>query len=181
MKAFELCRVPNQNFNLSHSSMTSPEALALLCDLPTMNPELYKKLTAGDTNEGDLEVVVDESDVMTSDVICYVKQGKEGLQKGLELDEDGNIFRKTQANDTETTVEVTDAPEQITRRGRRVHASKPFGGAELWEMNDKSNREEDGEAKVEETKRKRKRKQSAGSGKLEEQTQKSRKKQKTSL
>ncbi|KAK7467425.1 hypothetical protein VKT23_004479 [Stygiomarasmius scandens] len=44
-KAFELCRVPDTSLNLSHKSLTSPEAMKMLRELPKTNPKLFAQLT----------------------------------------------------------------------------------------------------------------------------------------
>ncbi|KAJ3765027.1 hypothetical protein FB446DRAFT_624989, partial [Lentinula raphanica] len=78
-KAFELCRVPNTNFNLSHQSLTSSAALAKLRTLNVDDPDLYKQLTQSRVLDVGLgpdeepfeseDAVVDESDVVPQDAI----------------------------------------------------------------------------------------------------------------
>ncbi|KAG9107343.1 hypothetical protein FRC07_008638, partial [Ceratobasidium sp. 392] len=46
-KAFSLCRVPNTEFNLSHESLTSREALRALAAFSKSNPDVYREFTSG--------------------------------------------------------------------------------------------------------------------------------------
>jgi len=80
LQAFEMCRVGN--FNCSHDSLTSVEALAALRELPQTNPALHEALlqdrteTAGETEpefeddtcwDGD-----DDGDVPVAVVVTHV-------------------------------------------------------------------------------------------------------------
>ncbi|KAK7024599.1 hypothetical protein VNI00_016160 [Paramarasmius palmivorus] len=194
MKAFELCRVPDQPFNLSHASITSPEALAALRDLPTQNLNLYKKIiglgTAEPADNGvkeaafeDLDAVVDESDVVTTDLIQFLKKGEQGLRKGLAVNDDGNLVRSTQADEPNVDIGGLDIGERNgekkvlkeTRLGRRVVAPKRFGGSELWDANDDDDEDPLPQPKKNARKQKRKVSSSEDKGKKSKKSRKGRK------
>ncbi|KAG9125184.1 hypothetical protein FRC07_008640 [Ceratobasidium sp. 392] len=46
-KAFELCSVPNTDFNLSYESLTSREARAAILELRSTDPTFYAEITSG--------------------------------------------------------------------------------------------------------------------------------------
>jgi hypothetical protein len=67
-QAFELCCAGD--FNLSHVSLTSAQALTALWELPTTNPTLHSEISAGktDVNAHDLNKLAFSVDSPFSDL-----------------------------------------------------------------------------------------------------------------
>ncbi|KAJ6524213.1 hypothetical protein B0H19DRAFT_1085423 [Mycena capillaripes] len=95
-QAFEMCRVGN--WNLSHASLTSPEALAGLRDLRKTNPTLHASLsqttktdpTSGAPDNGDGEI-------RTWMGMSHFASGGSGIAANLSVDANGGITRSGDA------------------------------------------------------------------------------------
>ncbi|KAG8685317.1 hypothetical protein FRC11_010785 [Ceratobasidium sp. 423] len=66
-KAFELCAVPEMQFNLSYQSLTSHEARQAIQELKTSNPKFHAEITAGRPIELSEEVEPEENNTTTTD------------------------------------------------------------------------------------------------------------------
>jgi hypothetical protein len=149
-----MCRVGN--FNQSQASLTSPEALAALRDLPRSNPALYAELTSGD-DEGILlstieepaftsDSVEDESDIPVEVVVDHLASGSAELADGFRV-EDGDVITRTscledpnqdveeEMDEPGTSALMASVPPAGLGRGHRVHKpSRRLRGLELWEQ-----------------------------------------------
>jgi len=108
-EAFELCRIGN--LNCSHTSLTSPDTLAALRELPKSNPGLYRELLgAGEAPplgavDGDEEPFADEveddSDIPITAVVSHVASGRLDIAGGFEVLGDGSIGRVSLVEDAD--------------------------------------------------------------------------------
>jgi hypothetical protein len=113
VQAFELFRVGK--FNLSHASLTSPDALSALRQLPVTNPALYHEITAGKANEstGDDEPTFspeaeDGSDIPIDVVRSVVIAGRCVVDR-YKIDEEGSIIRTGVAEDSEAEIDEANS------------------------------------------------------------------------
>ncbi|KAF8156201.1 hypothetical protein K438DRAFT_1777621 [Mycena galopus ATCC 62051] len=133
-------------FNLLHASLTSPEALAVLRDLPNKNPALHQELTAARVMPGNTEVEElpfpsddqmpydDESDVPLEVLINHVEAGNSPkLPDGFAVDEAGNLARDGMVEDTELDIVANDLPLAVRCWKRSTKALNPYGGKDMWE------------------------------------------------
>ncbi|KAJ7469783.1 hypothetical protein B0H11DRAFT_1650322, partial [Mycena galericulata] len=112
-QAFEMCRVGK--WNLSHASLTSPEALAGLRDLPKTNPVLHAALiqTAGAPAA---PVESDDADEEPYDSDHLVSGGS-SIATNFSVDADGGIVRSGNAENS--GAEESDGPALVLGRGQR--------------------------------------------------------------
>ncbi|KAF8144611.1 hypothetical protein K438DRAFT_1782680 [Mycena galopus ATCC 62051] len=126
-------------FNSSHASLTSPEVLVALRDLPNKIPALHQELTAARVMPGDTEVEElpfplddqmpynDESDVPLKVLINHVKAGNSSkLPDRFAVDEAGNLARYGVAEDTELDIVANDLPLAVRHRKRSTKAPNPY-------------------------------------------------------
>jgi hypothetical protein len=151
-QAFELCWVGE--FNASHAGLTSPEAHAILWQLPKTNPVLHHELSGidepFDTEIPELvgeepifqeEQIEDSSNVPIDTLAEHLESSLSTVSKGFVLAEDGSIERNTVVEDADAEVEAIGVGELNTAApelGHGRHTKKvtvPFGGAQSWERN----------------------------------------------
>ncbi|KAK6974778.1 hypothetical protein R3P38DRAFT_2811639 [Favolaschia claudopus] len=136
-----MCKVGE--FNRSQASLTSPEALAALRDLPNTDPDLYQELTSQsrdpvDDVQEDLfndedHDYCDESDVPVEVLIDHViSAGVAPLPAGFAATEDGSLARSGSAEDTELDVNADDLPV-ATRRAKRSGKKNTLYAGAVWE------------------------------------------------
>ncbi|KAF8185627.1 hypothetical protein K438DRAFT_1765849 [Mycena galopus ATCC 62051] len=120
-------------FNLSHVSLTSPEALAALRDLPNKNPALHQELTAARVMPGNTEV--EELPFPSDHQMPYDDESDVPLElpDGFAVDEAGNLARDGVVEDTELDIVANDLPLAARRRKRSTKAPNPYGGKDMWE------------------------------------------------
>src|SRR6267378_2477418 len=128
-QAFELCAI--DGFNLSHASMTSPEALLALRELPRTNPTLYDEISAnrsiGEENEVEEDTFSpeneidgsDETDIPTEVVRSLVVSNGRNIGDGYGLDNDGTIVR-VRVGTAEGTSLIEDKGTVELGRGHRA-------------------------------------------------------------
>jgi hypothetical protein len=99
------------NFNQSHASLTSPEALTALQKLATSNPSLCKELTASTHNTADEDIepdyfaeledsgVVNKSDTPVDVAIKHIIDESASSPRGFLLHEDGSLARSGRVED----------------------------------------------------------------------------------
>ena len=138
-QAFELCRAGD--FNLSHASLTSAQALTALRELPTTNPTLHIEISAGKTdvnahalNEPAFSVDTpdDGSDIPIDVVRSAVMSEGVVVDEGFAIDDDGAIIRTGVAEGLEEIEEVENVGPAVLGRGRRAKVGTKKYGAE-WE------------------------------------------------
>jgi len=146
LQAFELCHVGP--FNLSHESLTLPEALMALRSLPKNYPDLYEQLLS--SSEADVLPVADEpaflnepvddaSDIPLKVICEFVTSGGTEVAEGFQMDDKGNFVRLGSGEDLLATIEGEDEvsvniPEPILGWGHHAkHARKVFTGEGKWE------------------------------------------------
>ena len=139
-KAFELCRVGN--FKLSQQSLTSPEALAALRELPKSNPALYREFVGldepveepvGESEDEFSDDVEDASDIPVDVVSTLVTSGSTHLEEGFRIDDEGCVVRVAEVEDAEAGEEAVAEPEPVGRGHRKKKATVPWGGVAVWE------------------------------------------------
>ncbi|KAJ6621668.1 hypothetical protein B0H10DRAFT_2187938 [Mycena sp. CBHHK59/15] len=146
MKAFEMCKAGE--FNFSHASLTSQEALGWLRQLPKDDPVLHAELMlssvplpAGDAvkEEPFLNVnVYDDCDIpldVLSDMLHGVSApGKYSVDAEGGLTCSGDAEKSDAEDDSESeAVEVALASPVILRRGQRKKTENKRYRSELWE------------------------------------------------
>jgi len=138
-KAFELCHVGN--FNLSQQSLTSPEALAALRELPKLNPVLYRELVGLDKpveepvrSESEFsDDVEDASDIPVDVVLALVTSGSTHVEEGFKIDDEGRVVRVAEVENAEAGEEAAAEPEPVGRGHQKKKATMPWGGVAIWE------------------------------------------------
>ncbi|KAJ6622957.1 hypothetical protein B0H10DRAFT_1909748 [Mycena sp. CBHHK59/15] len=146
MKAFEMCKVGE--FNFSHASLTSQEALGWLRRLPEDDPVLLAELMlpsvplpAGDAVEEEpfLNVnVYDDCDIpldVLSDMLHGVSApGKYSFDAEGGFTHSGDAEKSDAEDDSESeAVEVAPASPVILGRGQRKKTENKRYHSELWE------------------------------------------------
>jgi DDE superfamily endonuclease len=138
-QAFEMCRVGD--FNCSHASLTSVEALDALRQLPKTNPSLYKQFIGecedNGTTEDETEPEfsedggdMDGSDVPIDVIVSLVV--KETIEQGFEVDSEGRVERTGTSEDIDAEIpKVVDVPLILGRGKRSKTASTRYDAA--WE------------------------------------------------
>lgn len=125
-QAFELCRAGD--FNLSHASLTSAQALTALRELPTTNLTLHSEISAGktDVNAHDLnepafpvDAPNDGSDIPIDVVRSAVMSEGVIVDESFEIDDHGAIFRTGVAKGLEEIEAVENIGPVVLGRGRR--------------------------------------------------------------
>ncbi|KAJ6631903.1 hypothetical protein B0H10DRAFT_2206309 [Mycena sp. CBHHK59/15] len=120
-RAFEMCRVGN--WNLSQPSLMSPEALAGLCNLQTINPALHAALSqttetdptseAPDNGDGDDPYqgadVYDDCDIHLAVVSDHLLSGGSSIADNFAVGENGGTVQSGDA-ETSDAEEESDAP-----------------------------------------------------------------------
>ncbi|KAF8068571.1 hypothetical protein FPV67DRAFT_1448488 [Lyophyllum atratum] len=149
-KAFERCRIGD--FNLSHASLTSPQALAALRNLSKTDRDFLAELEAIDDDDDESLAPVadadeapfsadpfeDSSDVPLDVVLDFVTMDGTVVADGFGTNEDGNIIRSGNGEDSEAEAEDVSAaavpvPVALGRGNRVRKTPKLFGGSGLWE------------------------------------------------
>ncbi|KAF8631364.1 hypothetical protein AX17_005130 [Amanita inopinata Kibby_2008] len=144
-KAFEMCRIGD--FNCSHASITSNEALALLRNLPITHPAIHEELTyqqepvlgeeepafADGMNE---ELATDDLDVPIEVLIDHLVSDGMSLEHGYAVDEEGCIVR----NNLAEHIVAADKEEGavtvpvLLGQGHQVRTKRmPWGGSKMWD------------------------------------------------
>lgn len=135
-----MCRVGN--WNLSHASLTSPEALAGLRELPTTNPTLHAALTQTTathvTPAEDIEEepylesnVYDDCDIPLDVVSGLLSSGGSSIEANFAVDENGGIARSGSAETFD--VEELDAEPEVLGRGQRKKLASRRYEDSAWE------------------------------------------------
>ena len=134
-KAFELCHAGP--FNLSHVSMTLPQALEVLCNLHKMNLALYNELSNESRQptsvlEADDEAPFHETPNGASDIPLEVVQQHLALgprNAGTEyvIDEYGHLSHPSVAEDADVQVEDLEVEESVTPVTEGTTESRALG------------------------------------------------------
>ncbi|KAJ7843901.1 hypothetical protein B0H14DRAFT_3868461 [Mycena olivaceomarginata] len=142
LKAFEQCTAGP--FNCSQASLTSPQALEALRNLPNTHPALHMELTAQKTPLAE-EIVEpafpsddlsyeDESDVPVEVVRNHVvAAGTAALPAGFVCNSSGDLERSSAAEDTELDVNPAYLPLATRRAKRNAKAPSRYGGEDMWD------------------------------------------------
>ncbi|KAJ6561308.1 hypothetical protein B0H10DRAFT_2041511 [Mycena sp. CBHHK59/15] len=127
-----MCRVGN--WNLTHASLTSPEALAGLRELRTTNPALHAALTQTtgtdptptDNDNGDDDEdpypdpdVYDDCDIPLNVVSDHLLSGGSSIAANFAVDENGGIARSGNAETSDAEAEESDEALVVLGRGQR--------------------------------------------------------------
>ncbi|KAJ7100367.1 hypothetical protein C8R44DRAFT_641928, partial [Mycena epipterygia] len=141
-RAFEMCRIGT--WNLSHASLTSPEALAGLRELRTTNPTLHAALTQTtvlDTiGADDIEEepyldsnVYDDCDIPLDVVAGLLSSGGTSIATNFTIDDNGGIARSgtAEASDADSDSDEEE-PSTLGRGQRRKIAARRYQGP-AWE------------------------------------------------
>ena len=150
IEAFELCRVGD--LNCSHMSLTSPDTLSALRELPKTNPRLHSELVGAgeapplgaDDEEPFADEVEDDSDIPITAVVTHVASGRLDVAGGFEVLEDGSIGRVSLVEDADADMrdisreeggeKEPEEKEEKKGRGYRKKIPKvPFQGLGAWE------------------------------------------------
>lgn len=110
-------------WNLSHASLTFPEALAGLRELRTTNPALHKALNSADpvqvTADSDKELYndaqEDDCDVPLDVLSDHLLSGGSSVADNFVVGEDGGISRSGNADESE----AEDECNELLGRGQR--------------------------------------------------------------
>jgi len=114
------------NFNLSQESLTSPEALSALCELPKSNPALYWELVgppeeAEGSEDKFSEDFEDASDIPVDVVLNLITLGSRHVEEGFKIDNEGCVVQVAEVEnveaDEEVVVEQEPEPEQEMGHG----------------------------------------------------------------
>lgn len=138
-----MCRIGK--FNCLHVSMTSPEALKALWQLPIDNPVLHQELSNPTIQVGPTAIIGEEdtpftddpsdgSDIPVDSVIEHAF-GNQNLD-GFDIDnDDGSILRATYAEtpDAELLEDSSAVPLEQSRPCRNCKKPVPHGGLSAWE------------------------------------------------
>lgn len=133
-KAFELCCVGN--FNLSQQSLTSPEALAALRELPKSNPALYRELVGLDepveepvgSEDEFSDDVEDASDIPVDVVSTLLASDSTHVEEGFKIDDEGCVVRVAEVENAEAGEEAAAEPELVGHGHQKKKATVPWGG-----------------------------------------------------
>ena len=137
--------------NCSHTSLTSPDTLAALRELPKTNPRLYRELLGVDEaplvdepeEEPFADEVEDDSDIPIATVASHMASSRLDVGEGFEVLEDGSIGRVGLAE--ETDAEMGDISgegggvmelEKEEKKGcgcRKKIPRVPFNGIGAWD------------------------------------------------
>jgi hypothetical protein len=126
-----LCRTGN--FNLSHASLTSAQALSALRELPTTNPTLYSEITrseVGDTmtdNEpafsADIQGEDDGCDIPVDIIRSVIMSEGSVVAEGFKIDDRGSIVRMGDVEEfggAGEKDEENELPPVVLGRGHRA-------------------------------------------------------------
>ena len=142
-----MCRVGE--FDCSQESLTSRQALAMLCELQRMNLELYNKITSQEvpTLSGDEEPTFsahadlsDGTDIPTDILIDHIISDGIQVKAGFVVDAEGLVMRENIAEELEMEVaedsdEVITMPAQVPEGCGHCMIKKCilFGSNHMWE------------------------------------------------
>lgn len=136
-----MCRVGD--YNRTHASLTSPEALGRLRRLRQDNPELYAELTQladAVTTVPDLEIeeppffehdVYDDCDIPLK-VVSGLVVGSSSVTAGFTVSENGGLARTGDAEKSDAEEEPALPPAPLGRGQRKKIATSRYQGP-LWE------------------------------------------------
>jgi hypothetical protein len=135
-----MCRVGT--WNLSHASLTSPEALAGLRELRTTNPALHAALTQTDTiaadgnDDGEEDPysgpdVYDDCDIPLAVVSDHLRSGGSSVSANFSIGDEGGIVRSGNAEVSDAE-EESNAPVVLGRGQRRKMPATRYQGP-VWE------------------------------------------------
>jgi hypothetical protein len=137
-QAFKMCRVGE--YNLSHASLTSREALAALRRLPVDNPALHAALTqtsttvdvAGPVPAGEEDLfqdtdVYDDCDIPLDVVASHLASGSSAVPELFSVGENGSLTRAGDAEKSDT--EGNNGAAVVMGRGlRKKIVAKRYAG-----------------------------------------------------
>ena len=144
-----MCKA-GDNFNLSFESLTSRDALRLLCDVQVNQPEIWTKITTtrghAQVDEGtgsaetlsespyeDDEDFDDDTSVPLDAIVAGMGSAEEDLPEGLALNEDGSLQRvnaaevyETEGSDIDEDGHEEEEEEELGRGKRRKQPNRQY-------------------------------------------------------
>ena len=144
------------DLNCSHTSLTSPDTLAALRELPKTNPRLHRELLGVDETSPPLvdnsdpeeepfaDEVEDDSDIPIATVASHMASGRLDVGEGFEVLGDGGIGRVGLAEETDVEMEnisgegggAMELEEKEEKKGRgccKKISRVPFNGIGAWD------------------------------------------------
>jgi hypothetical protein len=142
LQAFEICKA-GENFNLSFESLSSHEAIILLCDTQKSDASLWTKISSSqyitkdeieivpDADDDHSNCVEDNIDVPIDIVLEYITSGGNVVPEGYAVGLDGGLKAPNNAEDCDS--ELVDEGAKLVEYGHGTwRAVRNHQYAKFW-------------------------------------------------